>query len=522
MNADKRKLLYKAGIFLAGCILFTGCTGNFEELNTHPINPDPSQMTPTERVGALFPVMIDLLNPDHENWNQHIEQMVCGQYGGYFSTTNNWDGTNFGTFNPSQDWVASPYETVFPSFYSNYLEVSAQTKQEGFIYEWANILRVAITQRMTDIYGPIPYSKMGGGEFNVAYDDVQTLYHQMIDQLTKSVAYFTLFVQDGGGVISDVSQYDTMYGGDFNKWIKYANSLKFRLAVRIAAVDTEYAKQAMAEALQAGMLEVNSDNAYIQTNVNPYQKASAEWKDLAVNSTLSTYMLGYNDPRISVYATETSDKTYRGVRMGIEKINKAKYGESRLYSWPNFQTNSPMPVFYAAEVLFLKAEAALNGWITGGEAAAKTFYEQGIQLSMEQHGVAIGNYLSGTSVPGTYTDPSGSKYNATISGAPCVNWDGNGSKLEKIITQKWIANYPIGLEAWCDFRRIGYPRLMTAGDNLSGSGSIGSINASRMVRRLPYPLSETTNNSENVQHAVETYLGGEDLGSVDLWWAKKN
>lgn len=522
MNHNTSIMTRAAGILVSGMFLLSGCIGNFEELNTHPTDLDPDNMTPTERVGSLFPAMIDLLNPDQENDNQHIEQMIAGQYGGYFATTAPWNGTNFGTYNPSGDWLNQPYSVLFTGFYSNYFEIVDNTDATGYLYEWANILRVAITQRVADIYGPIPYSKMGGGEFQVAYDDVSDLYHQMIDQLSESISFFELFVQDNGGIVSAIADYDTMYGGDFNKWLKYANSLKFRLAVRIADKDTEYAKTAMAEAMQSGMIESNTDNAYIATNDNPYRKASEDWNDLAVNATLSTYMNAYSDPRISSYMTQTIDGAYRGVRMGINNINEQTYGASKRFSWPNFTQSSPMPVFYAAETMFLKAEAALQGWIDGGEASAKSYYEQGIELSMQQYGVAIGNYLSGTDVPSSYTDPVSSRCSGTITGAPCVSWDASGNKLAKIITQKWIANYPIGLESWCDFRRTGYPIMFQAVDNLSGSGYMGDVDNARMVRRLIYPQSERDNNSANVQAAVNSYLGGQDIASVDLWWASSN
>jgi hypothetical protein len=96
--------------------------------------------------------------------------------------------------------------------------------------------------------------------------------------------------------------------------------------------------------------------------------------------------------------------------------------------------------------------------------------------------------------------------------------------LEKIITQKWLANYPLGFEAWADFRRTGYPQIFPAVHNLSSSSSIGSIvnDRNRLVRRLPYPVSEYTGNKDNVTDAVNNMLEGKpDAGSTDLWWAKK-
>lgn len=503
--------------------LLASCIGNFEDLNMHPTDLYPESMTAIEKVGSLFPTMLYLLNPTHENNNQHTEQMVGGQYGGYFATTYNWDGTNFGTFNPAEGWVAEPFKLFFTEFYPNFLTIKEATKSTGYIYAWANVIRVAVMLRVADTYGPIPYSKMGGGEFTVEYDDVQTLYHNMIEDLTSSANTLTLFAKENSGSDLPIAEYDLIYNGDFAKWAKFANSLKLRMAVRIAGVDMEFAKQAMQEAISGGVIESNSDNAFLPSNDNPYFKASNDWKDLAISATLSTYMSGYNDPRSESYMTKTNDANnpYCGVRMGIHNIPQGIYGNASYYSKPTYTKQSSLPVYYAAETFFLKAEAALKGWI-GSADQAKNYYEQGIRISMEQYGTAIGDYLTNIAIPTEYKDRIYSARNFTLSNTPSVSWENGSNKLEKIITQKWIANYPLGFEAWCDYRRTGYPRLILPVNNLSTVGYIGSINNDRLVRRLPYPISEISNNSTNVGNAIVTMLGGDDTGATDLWWAKKN
>lgn len=512
-------------ITFASSLLLAACTGNFEDFNTHPTDVYEDQMTEIEKVGSVFPMMTYLLNPQHENNSQMTEQMVGAQYGGYFTCTNKWNGTNFSSFNPQLNWVDTPFKDMFTDFYPNFLKVKEQTGSTGTIYAWASIIRVAVMLRVADTYGPIPYSEMGQGEFAVAYDDMKSLYHNMLDDLTKSIEVLSAV----SGTSAAYAEYDIMYQGDFSKWVKYANSLKLRMAVRIANVDTDYAKQMMAEAIQGGVIESNADNAFLKTTNNPFRKASVEWGDLAVNATISAYMNGYNDPRISKYMT-TSKQNFCGARMGYNSDNfknnygqPGKVGADANYSKPAVEGNSPMPVFYAAETFFLRAEAALQGWIAGGEAAAREYYEQGIKASMEQHGVSIGNYLTSTDKPTGFTDAihAGDSYPFTQPTAS-VSWEDGDNKLQKIITQKWIANYPIGFEAWNDFRRTGYPEMIPPKDNLSSDGYIGTISNTRMVRRLPYPSTEKDSNSANVEAAIATMLGGPDNGNTDLWWAKKN
>jgi len=314
------------------------------------------------------------------------------------------------------------------------------------------------------------------------------------------------------------------------------------MAVRIALVDTDFAVEAMTGAINGGVIMFNYDNAYLPTTDNPYRKSASDWNDLAVNATLSAYMTGWGDPRQPVYMTMTSDRSYRGVRMGIENIDKEIYGGA-FYSKPNFKANSPLPVYCAAETYFLLAEAVLRGWLDANDLGnAGDLYEQGIQTSMEQHEVAIGNYLSVTANPEYYTDPNHESLSFDLSDASnggdvTVAWSSattDAAKLEAIITQKWIANYPLGFEAWCDFRRTNYPRIMPAASNLSSDDTRGRVNnpetinpnspfpttAIRMARRLPYPVSEYQKNPVHVQNAVRDFLGGRDEFSTDLWWVK--
>ena len=182
----------------------------------------------------------------------------------------------------------------------------------------------------------------------------------------------------------------------------------------------------------------------------------------------------------------------------------------------------------ASEVAFIKAEMALKGWTFVGDTA-ENLYKKGIELSFAQHNVAIGSYLSNTSVRGAYTDPRQNAYNnPTFSSAITVKWnssDSNEVKLSKIITQKWIAMYPYNShEAWAEWRRTGYPNLMAPVENRSNGviTSVTQVNGKDTggMRRLPFSSKETTNNPTNRNTAVG-YLGGADNGATDLWWVKK-
>ncbi len=160
-----------------------------------------------------------------------------------------------------------------------------------------------------------------------------------------------------------------------------------------------------------------------------------------------------------------------------------------------------------------------------GAESAEDFYEQGIRLSFEEWGGAGGadSYLTDSErTPSPYIDPMGGKntHSGTVSNIT-VAWDedaGLEENLERIITQKWIAMFPLGLEAWAERRRTGYPPLlMPVVVNNSG----GVVSTDQGPRRLAYPGEEITTNEENVRYAIDNYLKGPDNMATHVWWDAK-
>ncbi len=490
----------------------TACTGNFEEYNT-----DPYQIY-TATPELLLPTMIEGMMYVQQNDSQMVDQMV-GTLGGYFTLANRWGGQNFDTFNASDGWNATPYNTMFEDVYANYFDIQKSTGGSGHYFAMATLIRAAVMIRVADCYGPIPYSQVADGSFYVAYDAAEDVYEQIIADLTNSA---TILFNYAAAYPSSrpIQGNDPIYNGDYTMWARLANSLALRVAVRTG-------NQAAAEAAcvhAAGLIEANAQNALVNPGVqgNPYRLASASWGEIRANSSIVNYMNGYNDPRRDAYflASAFPGGGYVGVRSGVANFEKGDYND---YSLPNVASESHLPVFMAAETNFLRAEMALKGWSAGG--SAQSFYEAGIRLSMEQYGVeadAIAAYLADdTSVPGSQDDPRSTAYDYTRKTDVKIKWndgDGDEKNLERIITQKWIANYPMGIEAWAEYRRTGYPELAPNIDNLSNGVITDKV---RGLRRLRYPYTEKNLNKINYNQAV-TLLGGTDNESVDLFWAKKN
>lgn len=495
------KLIAFAGVT---AMLLPGCTGKFEDFNTNPYapaKPDPSLVLPT---------MIEQLMYVQQNSSQMIDQMV-GTYGGYFTLTNRWGGTNYDTFNVSDDWNTRTYNDAFTNIYSNYFEVEKITESDGHYYAMAKLVRAATMMRVTDCYGSIPYSQVTDGKMYVPYDRDIEVYKHIIEDLKYAVDVLGSFGNNG----KPLAGKDHVYDGDYAKWTKLANSYIMRAAMRVG--DKESFLAAMNSPF--GYIEANADNAMMScaTQRNPYELASASWGDLCCNATIVDYMNGFGDPRRASYFTKSKNDKFEGMPAGNSSFEKDKV---QGYSLPNFGTESspaPIPVFVAAESQFLIAEAILKDWTAGD---VKSHYENGIRLSFEQWGASgVDAYIAdNTSTPNGHSkDLAGFvDYNRKTTVKIAFNAQGNNEqKLEQIITQKWIANYPMGLEAWAEQRRTGYPEMTRYANNLGNA----PIDLNFGAQRLRYPYTEKNLNGDNYKEAV-SWLAGADNEASKLFWAK--
>ena len=452
----------------AACVsmLAAACTGNFEDYNTKPFRPSDDDLNGDNvGVGILFPAMMEFVTHFQVNASQMHDVLVADELGGYASAVKSYQGQNIATYNPSDKFNDYIFEQTFANFYGNYFKVETQTGGEGPVYQLARILRVAAMLRVTDAYGPIPYSKMQNGTFSVPYDSQRDVYMAMIDDLDAAMETLYTFASAGDGILMrdfDISSFK----GDSRLWVSFANTLKLRMAIRMSGVEPEarrIAEEAVRDMATYGLIDANAENLSFSSDSrqNPFctQATSTSWQDLRSNASIVMYMNAYEDPRRASYFSKSGyDGIYVGVRAGIQNVTPTDYAT---YSYPLFAEKDPVPVMYASESWFLRAEGALRGWAMGGDA--RSFYEEGIRLSFERCGVAdqLTAYMASTALPGSYEDPAFG-YSCSNQSTVTIPWNDGAAfeeNLERIITQKWIANFPLGTEAWADYRRTGYPRL---------------------------------------------------------------
>lgn len=496
-------------IYLSFLLVFStlSCTEDFEEMNT------PSDAVTEVNPAYFFSGMVQQV---FANYQRNIN-LYPDFYSQYFANT----VSGFGSprYDYVDGWIGNQWKEHYTSFLRKSININ-ETWGEDPIYKEIIAINEIFTcywwSRMTDTYGDIPYFNASQGDA-AAYNSQQEIYSDLLARLETAVTNITgAEDQLGFG-----EQYDLIYHGDAMKWKRFGNSLRLRLAMRISNIDPSTAETVASAAVASGVMTSNDDVAKVPMWPSGWYDYLHQmlwyWDNARVSKTFTNYLYSESsageDPRAPLWLTYKRDG---------EAVTKEDLGLSQYDGLENgYSTNMPSdrndratinmfgsyvdfagedenlmycPVMFYSEVLFLQSEAALRGWISGD---ANTLYKEGIQASMDYVGVdasASQAYIDGVN------DLTGS----------------NEAQLKSIITQKWIANFPNGVEGWADFRRTDYPDLTLPMDGVSGDATVAQ---NTYVKRVRYPNNQHDLNQANMpagQNTLDT-----DRMDIKLWWDVK-
>lgn len=526
---------------LFASLVLGSCTKDFERINTDPNGAKLDDLDMDFRIiGEPFRQIQQSIYAVNPSWVMQIQQNLMGDiFSGYMGVPGPFGnaGNNNSTYNLIDGWNVAMWGCAYGSYspapnisvmpVCNLIKERAGEQYKDFA-GWMQLLKVFTMHRVSDVYGPIIYTKYGivNPDGSIDYDSQKDAYYAFFADLKNGIDILTPFAQaETGTSTRPFSRFDMVYGGSYKSWVKFGNTLRLRLAIRIAKTDPVKAK-AEGEAALAhplGLLTTaDADDAMV--NITPLEHPlnvfNNSWDDIRMGAPMESILKGLKDPRLEVYFQPSVEfpGQFKGVRNGIAMPSKIYANFSKLATLRN-----EIQLITAAEAWFLKAEAALNGW--AGAGSVKVNYEEGVRTSFIQRGIGAKatEYLAdNTSKPAPYTDPKnaannvpdGNGYLSTIT----VKWEDGDMperKLERIITQKWIAMFPDGQEAWTEFRRTGYPKLFPVVVNNSG----GKIPTTLFVRRINFVNTEYGTNQKGVERAI-TLLGGPDNGATRLWWDK--
>lgn len=339
------------------------------------------------------------------------------------------------------------------------------------VYAWANLV---------DTYNNVPYSEAlkptgAGSVLQPKYDDAKTVYVDLLRRLDAAIASIK---QNKAGFSSDL-----IYGGNMQKWYKFANSLKLRLGINLADVDAAMAKTAV-ESAYSNAFTSNADNAVIKfpggQYANPVYLELNGRTDYVGSDVLINALKAKNDPRISSFFEPTAAGTFVGGTYGSNSNYAANSHINETYV-NNEKSEGDMLDY--AEVCFILAEAAQRGFSVGGTAAS--WYDRGVLASM------------------AYWHVPNADATAYLAANPydVSNWK------QSIGLQAWFAMYNRGYEAWTFSRRLDFPNFV----NPVGSDTKG------VPTRMTYPAPEQVLNKANYETAVNALNNGDDATSKVFW-----
>ncbi len=537
----KNKLFLPASISLA-LLAAAGCTKNFEMINT-----DPNHITGVNVNFATLLTNAELItsgNSDgnaYEDWRGNLIYSGC-MIQHISSTTGYWDGDKYlynagynsaywdQNFGPrSSDGNVNDNSSPIQNIVEVVSNTKTDTKQTN-LYNIARIFKVFQFQRLTDLYGDIPYSQAGLGYINGVtlpkYDKQQDIYTDMLNELQDAASKLSTTATNTVGAA------DIIYGGDVTLWKKFAYSEMVRIAMRLSKADPTNAQKWVQTAVTGGVFASNADNAIVKhqdaaPNGAGSQVANGSGSVLGLidpssarlSKTFVDYLNSTADPRLPYFGTVVANpgvSTDKGDTVGTHQLGQPNGYDlsgsatdiSHAANWPGNQNKysvvnrytfarTTAPTFFLTygETQLLLAEAAQRGWITTGTAA--TYYTNGVTAAMQQLGLQAG------AGPGA----------ATITSYLAANPYNAGAALQQINTQYWVATFMDGYEAWANWRRSGFP-VLTPVANYPGNVTSGTI-----PHRFTYPLTEPGVNGTNYNAAVAGLANGDKMTS-HVWWDK--
>lgn len=519
-------------------LTFNACTENFEELNTQP-NAIIASNLDAGLLGQAFAnaqgrAMYGAPGGSTAGF-QTAQSLFADLYSQYFANT----ATNFDSDRHTQvgGWSNGAWNYFYQQAATVTKFVEDFTAENNMPIEnaMAKVWKVQGYHRITDYWGPIIYSQFGNGETSVPYDTQESIYRDFFVQLDQAVA---VLKQNAGG--SGFSAHDQIYGGSADQWLVFANSLRLRLAMRVKYVDPALAQAEAEKAVADGVMYDNGDNAMITTTINsrnPYWIIT-DWGEFRMSAVMESVLTGFEDPRVETYFSPTvtyqqsgEGKPYRGLRNGLPRLDLGSALNDPHSDMGTIFLNQgrggsaagpPLRVMSSAEVYFLLAEGALEGWNMGH--TVQDAYNLGIEMSMKEDRIGasdaeIAAYISSTETPIPLNDRWNTPASSDIQVAFMAGAD-KEKQLEQIITQKWIALYPDGWEAWTELRRTKYPKTFP---RISVDPEV-DVPADETMSRLIFVEGEYNNNREAVEAAAELpelVSKGGNRNSTRLWWDAK-
>ena len=489
---------------LAFTLLLGACQKNLTDLNTDTKNPINAPSYALFTNGQKY--MTDWLTTSSVNYN------IGNQIAQYWTETTYTDESNYNLGNrdiPKNFWTRLYVDGLNNFEQAKKLIPTDVTDADQMRSELdiTDVMEVYTYYYLVTTYGNLPYTQANDIDKYPfpQYDDAKTVYTDLLTRLDSSIAGLNA---TGG---SSFGAADIIYGGDVTAWLKFANSLKLKMAMLIADSDPSTAATKVSEAVTAGVFTSNDDNALFRyTGVTP--NANPIWVDViqsnrndyVIAKTLLDPMVALNDPRSTKYWTNEYSDDNIGGTVGD---NNTWNNYSNVY-WSSIKgtivdPSLPGDLLDFSEVSFLLAEAVERGFISG---TAADYYNAGVTASIEYWGGSASDASTYLAQPDVAYATAPGALGAGVIGSTGVSTSTTHWK-QAIGLQKYFALYLRGLDAWVDIRRLHYPAM-----------AVPTSPKSAFPWRYTYPSNEQTANGNSYKTAVAALGGNGDQVTTKLFW----
>ncbi|MFV9552253.1 SusD/RagB family nutrient-binding outer membrane lipoprotein [Algibacter sp. PT7-4] len=410
---------------------------------------------------------------------------------------------NIDTYNMNIDFSDRLWNELWAGCLNDLNYVLDKSDEEGDTgsYLIASLIRAYTFQVLTDLYGDIPYSEalLGSGNITPNVDFGGDIYTGLIDEINAALGKY-----NNNPVDSNVGAQDAIYNANMEDWIKFANTLKLKLYMRMS-----YTSQANASAVNALLSQDNfitSDAKFAlyesaENKANPFYDVQIDHlgdvNNIASNSLLQ-FLEAHADPReAAIYRTNSS-----GIYRGIDQGDRGSYASEVAsdFSRPNVTATTPVYLLTVSESNFLQAEALIR---YSNGAGAKAKYDAGVANSFLTYGLDAGIAATFTGTGGNY------EYVASTDIETAVR---------QVMIQKWVSlAYVNNIEGFFESNRTQYPETVTFGNQNYPNGnlvvSVGSVlTGDQTPNTIFYPDTETSKNPNITQKTSIT---------EKVWWDQK-
>jgi hypothetical protein len=515
LKSFKSELMKKVSVILiVFALVGAGCSKTFlSSLQDNPNAPTTGAATPALVLPGTITSIVNILNGSGPNGSYEYPAVWMGY----------WNYAPGYSFNPNpQNYIVNGSgPQCWDEYYGNLanlnfiVQSTTGTATGANYHAIAEILEAVCFKNLVDLYNNIPYSNALKAQldFYPSYDNGSDVYDSLVLKLDAAMA--EIQGAAGNAAIDVPTNDDVMFQGTMSNWILYANTVKLSMLVQQSNVQSKAAFLA-SEAANTASLGYLTTDALVNPGYSSSQPNPA-WGNFGIApsgalNTYFTYVKG-NQGSIDFYKKTTdqrlgfiygyadgapTDNGYFSPSLPIQASNyQADYtgtqnqvpgGVSGIGPGIIQTPNSSAPMLTASESYSWQAEATLFGWLPGGNAAAKTLYQNSITASYEYLLVG-GSLAAADAAAAAYFGQSGVGFVAFPVGASTDSLD------HTIITQRWAAlNSITNNVAYNDWRRTFNP-AMGGGYPMVPVSVSPSNTAPHMPFRFLYPTEEADNNT---------------------------